>query len=437
MQEMVRSTVEEFSLPGLVVRNHKFDAPLNYADRAQGNINVFARELVALEKKDDKQLPWLLMLNGGPGFECVRAEGASGWIQAALKEFRVLLLDQRGTGLSSAVTHENVPAMGDAATQARYLSHFRADNIVRDCELIRAHLAGGEPWTVLGQSFGGFCTTTYLSHAPEGLRGAIITGGLPPVTAHIDDVYRATYRQVIKKNREYYQRFPQDAEIVRDVVKHLQSNDVALPSGEQLTPERFLSLGINFGFKSAGTSMATVHFLLERAFADGSRKRLSFAFLHGIESLLSFNTNPVYAVLHEAIYCEGNASNWSAERKLAEFEEFSHKHEPPFFTGEMIYRWMFDQYANLRPFKDAAEIIAQDASWPALYDAKVLRSNTVPCVASVYYDDMYVDRELSLETAAHIKGIKLWITNEYEHDGIRADGDKVVGRLLDMLKGNI
>jgi hypothetical protein len=27
-----------------------------------------------------------------------------------------------------------------------------------------------------------------------------------------------------------------------------------------------------------------------------------------------FNTNPVFAILHELIYCEGSASNWAAER---------------------------------------------------------------------------------------------------------------------------
>ena len=437
MQKVKQAMVEEFSLPGLVVRNHRFDVPLDYGDKSRGNISVFARELVAPEKADDKKLPWLLMLNGGPGFQCARPEDSSGWMKTALKEFRILLLDQRGTGLSSAITHENVPAPGDAETQARYLTHFRADNIVRDCEFIRGDLVGGEPWTVLGQSFGGFCITTYLSQAPEGLSGAIITGGLPPMTENIDDVYRATYKQVIRKNREYYNRFPQDAEIVRAVVDHLKSIDVVLPTGERLSAERFLSLGILFGFKSAGASMTAVHYLLERAFSDANRKLLSYAFLHGVESLSSFNTNPVYAILHEAIYCQGVASNWSADRMLGEFADFSHKHEPLYFTGEMIYKWMFEQYSCLRPLKDAAEIIAQHTGWPSLYDFEVLRSNAVPCVASVYYDDMYVDRELSLQTAANIKGIKLWITNEHEHDGIRVDGEAVVGRLMDMLKGNV
>jgi hypothetical protein len=66
-----------------------------------------------------------------------------------------------------------------AKAQADYLTHFRADAIVLDAELIRRDLAGDAPWSVLGQSFGGFCTVSYLSFAPHGIREAFITGGLP------------------------------------------------------------------------------------------------------------------------------------------------------------------------------------------------------------------------------------------------------------------
>jgi hypothetical protein len=58
--------------------------------------------------------------------------------------------------------------------QADYLTCFRADSIVLDAELIRRELIGSEPWSVLGQSFGGFCVTSYLSFAPDGLREALL-----------------------------------------------------------------------------------------------------------------------------------------------------------------------------------------------------------------------------------------------------------------------
>jgi hypothetical protein len=98
---------------------------------------------------------------------------------------------------------------------------------------------------------------------------------------------------------------------------------------------------------------------------------------------------------------------------------------------------MFEEYKYLRPLKEAAEILATYDGWSRLYDKSVLQSNTVPCVAVIYYDDMYVERTLSEETARNIRGIKLWVTNEYEHNGLRADGEKVLGRLLGMLHGEI
>jgi predicted phosphohydrolase len=61
----------------------------------------------------------------------------------------------------------------------------------------------------------------------------------------------------------------------------------------------------------------------------------------------------------------------------------------------------------------------------------------VPCVAAVYYDDMYVERAFSEETAAAIRGVKLWVTNEYEHNALRADGERLLDRLLRMLHGEI
>jgi len=430
--EATRQTIQKF--PGLICQGHYFDVPLDYENVNGTRITVFAREITSSENVSKEDLPWLVFLQGGPGFQSPRPESSSGWIKKALTDHRVLLLDQRGTGLSTPVTHETLTLFPDARTQFEYLKHFRADNIVRDCELIRKSLTGGKQWMVLGQSYGGFCITTYLSLAPEGLSGAILTGGLPPLVKNPDDVYRATYKQVIAKNKLFYDRFPEDVEEVRKIVDYLCANRVELTTGEVLTARRFLQLGINFGFKLAGNSMNTIHYLLERAFVPSSSgKRLSYVFLRGVENMLDYNTNPIYSLLHEAIYCEKQASNWSAERMLKEFPEFDLKHRPIFFTGEMIYSWMFDEYACLKPLKDAAQRLAEYTDWPALYDVEALKNNTVPCVASIYYDDMYVDRRFAEETASTIRGIKFWITNEYEHDGLRQDGEKILERLLSML----
>jgi hypothetical protein len=55
--------------------------------------------------------------------------------------------------------------------------------------------------------------------------------------------------------------------------------------------------------------------------------------------------------------------------------------------------------------------------------------------ATIYVNDLYVDREFAMETAALVKGLRPWITNEYEHNGLRADGERVLGRHIDLARG--
>jgi pimeloyl-ACP methyl ester carboxylesterase len=417
-----------------VLTDHRFVVPLAHEDPDGEQITVFAREIVTPEN-ENKDQPWLVFFQGGPGMESPRPNEKSGWLKRALKDYRVLLLDQRGTGLSTPISHQTLARRGTVEAQADYLKHFRADSIVRDAESIRVQLLGKDGrWSVLGQSFGGFCVTRYLSAAPEGLREAIITGGLPPLERPAEDVYRATYQRVLEKNRRYYERYPEDAARTQEVLSYLTSHDVRLPGGGRLTPRRFQQLGLYFG---ASDGFEQLHYWLEEAFAeDGLKAQIGYKALRHLENIFIFETNPIFVVLHEAIYCQEAASNWAAERVRAEYPQFQLvPDQPVYFTGEMIYPWMFDEYAYLQPLKEVAESLAGYDDWPRLYDVEALRANTVPCVAAIYYADMYVERAYSEETAQNIQGIRLWITNEYEHNALRADGETVLGHLLDMLHG--
>ena len=421
-------------LPGLRLTDHTFDLPLDHAAPNGETIEVFAREVSASSAAADK-LPWLVFFQGGPGFASPRPLTNTGWLKRAVRDYRVLLLDQRGTGRSTPATFQTLARFANPEAAAAYLKHFRADAIVQDAEAIRRGLLGEDQrWTALGQSYGGFCLTHYLSAAPGALDGAIFTGGLPSLERSVDEIYRATYRRVIAKNQRYFQRYPDDAERARRIVDALSQSPVLLPSGDPLSPRRFQQLGLAFG---ASDGFEQVHYLLEQAFVSGpGGAEISYGFLRGVEAVQNFETNPIYALLHEAEYCQQAASHWSAERVRADYPEFDLSPERLVsFTGEMIYPWMFDEYRYLRPLKAAAEILADDDSWPRLYDPAVLRANTVPCAAAVYYDDMYVERAFSEETAQTIRGLKPWVTNEYEHNALRADGEKLLDRLLGMLAG--
>lgn len=96
---------------------------------------------------------------------------------------------------------------------------------------------------------------------------------------------------------------------------------------------------------------------------------------------------------------------------------------------------MFEEIGALQPLQEAAEILAIREDWPTLYNPELLQRNQVPVAAAMYYNDMYVERELSEKTAALIPDIKLWITNEHEHSALRLHGEAVFGRLYDLLHG--
>ena len=405
-----------YTTHGLVLTEHEFSLPLDH-DRPGGeSITVFARE-VADPGGTDR--PFLVFLQGGPGSEAprpTRHPSSPGWLERALQDFRVLMLDQRGTGRSTPVGA--LPGLS-AAEQADYLKHFRADSIVRDAEAIRAEL-GVDRWSVLGQSFGGFCVMTYLSIAPEGLREAFVTGGLAPVGRHVDEVYRATYERILERNRRYYERYPEDRARVRALVERLDAEPLILPTGDRLTARRFRQAGNKLGMSDGAEDL---HALVELP-PD------SPAFRHDAQDLLGFERNPIYAILHESSYADGVATRWSAERVMPP----EYADTPELLTGEHVYSWMFEDYGALAPLREAAELLAAH-EWPRLYDAERLRANEVPVAAAVYADDPYVERAFSEETAALIRGARAWVTSEYEHNGLRADGDRILGRLIDLARG--
>jgi pimeloyl-ACP methyl ester carboxylesterase len=420
--------------PGIILTDLEFTVPLDHAKPGGEKIELFAREVVAADERAS-DLPWLLFLQGGPGFGAMRPAGRESWLERALKDYRVLLLDQRGTARSAPVNRRSLAVHVTAQEQADYLAHFRADSIVADAELIRRQVTGGRPWSVLGQSFGGFCAVTYLSFAPEGLREVFLAGGLPGLQATADDLYRATYPIVAAKNSAHYERYPQDIERARQVARHLADSETLLPSGARLTVEAFQALGQELG---SSTGSHALHYLLEDPFAGDE---LSDDFLYRAQTQLSFAGAPLYALLHEACYAQGGATNWAAHRVRAEFGEFDAAaaldgDDPLLFTGEMIYPWMLENDPVLRPLRRAADLLAQRESWPGLYDGPRLRASDVPAAAVIYYDDMYVPREYSVQTAAAIEGLRAWVTNEYEHDGLRVSDGRVLDRLIAMARGN-
>ena len=83
-------------VPGAILTEREHTVPLDHARPDGPTITVFTREVA---DPDGTDRPYLVFLQGGPGMEATRPTSPpTGWMERALKDYRVLLLDQRGTG---------------------------------------------------------------------------------------------------------------------------------------------------------------------------------------------------------------------------------------------------------------------------------------------------------------------------------------------------
>ncbi|MCV7424852.1 alpha/beta fold hydrolase [Mycobacterium yunnanensis] len=397
----------------MLIDEHVITVPLDHQNPDGRTVEIYAREISA---RGGKHLPYLLFLQGGPGNEAPRPTAgppSPSWLERALQDYRVIMLDQRGTGRS---TPYGTPGPGDAER----LTHYRADAIVQDAEALRQHL-GARTWSLLGQSFGGFCSLHYLTVAPDSLDEVYFTGGLPPVGRAVDDVYSGAYDMMRVLNRRYHERFPHDGARLRDLLDRCDAGEVKTPAGEPISRRLMRTIGHRLGMDGGAES---VHHLLELDSA-------SPAFRHDAAEMLPFGSrNPLYAILHESSYADGGATRWSADR-VAPGDFLG---ESLLLTAEHIFPWHFEETAGLRPYADVARTLAEH-DWPRLYDAEVLAQVDVPCAAVIYADDPYVLRGFSEETADLLPGMRRWLTNEYLHNGLRMDGRRVLDRLISLARG--
>lgn len=435
--------------------------------------------------------PIAVYLVGGPGSDnppLVNSEVTDHYLALG---FQVLFMDYRGTGSSTlqraddldpvafknnAMAYKNgvTPTLAglDAETQAERLTWFRQDNIVRDLEAIRKSLVDhgittAKKWTLVGQSYGGWVSFTYLSFYPEALHMAIVTGGIPPVGQEADDVYTNTYNTVIKACDNFYAEFPEHEEHVRRIIKHIHDRNTPyqMPGGGILTPERFLCVGRTLGTTNGNGKVDSAITSCTTDLKDANENytgQLSFKTLEKIESWLRFEERPLYAILQEPIYTERplRASNWSAEKignsldkywwlksgaldralspKTAEDKAFAEEHfdnKRIYLSAEHVYHFHYDQFHALQPLKQAAEILASKDDWPPIFDINQLRQNKVPISSLSYDKDMFIDGQMSHKTLDKMENshIEAMFSPTLMHTALKDTTDKVLPPLWENL----
>ena len=89
-------------VPGAILTEREHIVPLDHA--AAGRPDHHASSPARSPTRTRLDRPYLLFLQGGPGIEATRPTAPpTGWMARALRDYRVLLLDQRGTGRSTPV----------------------------------------------------------------------------------------------------------------------------------------------------------------------------------------------------------------------------------------------------------------------------------------------------------------------------------------------
>ncbi len=444
-------TSTSHNLPSrLLVTELFFSIPLDHYQPHGRQLKVFCRSverpppaLALPSDKENEELPYLVYVPGGPGFGCPSPQDMLGMTNFVLdKGYKLLCFDHRGMGMSTPVTARSLEREGDTGKRAEYLQIFRATEAVKDLEAIRLCLTNkyddGEKrkWSVMGQSYGGYLCTTYLSFYPDGLREVFLVGGLPPVRERKPDAaLKRLVGKVRERNEKYYAKYPEDVDRVKGIVGYLKSKQddgqaVKLAGDGTLTAGRFLEMGLHFGFHGG---LDVVHNVVLRVFRDLSEEgEITRPALAVMESMGWFDEAILYAVLHEALYCQGQAARRAFDRVVGEEEGFGVEGEKAryLFTGEMVFRRAFDDCAELRGLKQVTDRLMEFEGWPDLYDVEQLMENEVPVYAAVFVDDMYVGFEFATSTASLIKGCKTFVTNQLYHDAVRGRPDETLRALF-------
>ena len=157
-------------------------------------------------------------------------------------------------------------------------------------------------------------------------------------------------------------------------------------------------------------------------------------FRHDLAAALPFSgRNPIYAAIHEACYADGGqhpvVGRARDAGRVPRGPDAVHRRARVPVVADRGRR-------GLAPLAEAADLLASH-DWPRLYDEEALRSCDVPAAAAIYAEDAYVDRAFSEETAGLVPTLRPWVTNEYEHNGLRADGARILDRLFGLAKGRL
>ena len=297
-----------------------------------------------------------------------------------------------------------------AAEQARYLTHFRADAIVRDAELLRRGAARrGQPLVgARARATAASSRSTYLSLAPRRrCDQVLVAGGLPPLDRGPDDVYRATYERVRQRYDRLVDRYPGDAARLDAVADHVAAHDVRLPVRRPAHRRRGCSRS---GSGSGYSRRAGEGALPARVGAGPARTSWPTTSSPPSRRPRRSSTGRSTPCCTSRSTARARRRAWSAQRVAAEPAGVRARRAPA---------------AADRRDGAAGAGARRPARWPrwprrpscSRRTTAGRRSTTSTCSPatrcrsrrSVYHDDMYVEHAFSVETAERVGNLRCWV----------------------------
>jgi pimeloyl-ACP methyl ester carboxylesterase len=159
--------VSQSILPHPIEQRGLVEVPIDYSRPKLGTLNIFYRFIPPVEGSlEDRTKPVIVVINGGPGlpssiyrdidydYDLLPADRLSQLSQ----EYRVLMIDQRGTAGYSAPLDLNHPGLRPEVI-ARY---FDSDEHALDTGRVVSQVLGDNPFVLLCQSYGGNVGFQYL-----------------------------------------------------------------------------------------------------------------------------------------------------------------------------------------------------------------------------------------------------------------------------------
>ena len=388
--------------PGLVLTEHECRRAARPRTPGRRAITVFAREVADADGRDR---PFLRLpagrprLRGAPADAAPEPPGLAGPRAAGLPGADARPARHRPVHAGRRRSPGMTPQQ-----QADYLTHFRADSIVRDAELIRREL-GVERWSVLGQSFGGFCVDDATSRSPPKAcarrcsPAACRRSGARPTTC--------TARRTARDRAEppLLRALPRRPRRARELHGGSTPRTSALPSGDRLTPRRFRQLGDCSAWATAPRSCTTCSSCrpARRRSCTTSRRRSPSRATRSTRSCTSRATPTACA------------TRWSAQRAAARRVRRGPSSSPASTSSRGCSRTT----ARCAPLREAAELLAEH-EWPRLYDAERARAATRCRSRRRSTPRTCTSSARSPSRRRPDPGPAAWITNEFEHNGLRA-----------------